>query len=94
MANGRYIMVDEEILQNILEEISQLRTLMQIKDKAKHRVSDDVLLDTADLIGYLKMDRRTIYAYRITKGLPFKRKDNGRIFYWKSEIDEYFGKNK
>ncbi len=91
MAAGQYILVNEEILEKILKEIKELRELLLSGCLIKQS-EDDVKMDTADLVQDLKMDRKTIYNYRKKKNMPSHRKDNGRIFYWKSEIDAYFGK--
>ena len=52
---------------------------------------DDELMDGVDLEKYLKCCRRTIYLMR-KDGLPFIQKQNGRIYYWKSQVNEYLGK--
>lgn len=91
MANSKYIFVDEELLQQMLKEILELKELL-LAGRSIKQPDGDVKMDTADLMQDLKMDRRTIYEYRKKKNMPFERKDNGRIFYWKSKIDAYFGK--
>lgn len=89
----RYILINEEICEKIFTEFAEIKLLL--KGSTNHvNSSDDVLMDTASLIEYFKLDRRTIYNYRRHKGMPFHRAQNGRIYYWKSEIDAFFGKSK
>ena len=91
MANSKFILVDEELQQQILKEMREVKELL-LAGHAIKQPDGDIRMDTADLMHDLKMDRRTIYNYRTKKNMPSHRKDNGRIFYWKSEIDAYFGK--
>lgn len=93
MANGKYILVDEELQQAMLNEIRQLKELLLKNAHSTTPPEDDVIMDTADLVRYLKVDRKTIYNYR-KKGLRDGRKDKGRLFFWKSDVDTFFGKNK
>lgn len=91
MAAGQYILVDHDILDKLRQDIADLRQLLL--DVVGNTNGDtEEPMDTADLMKYLKLDRRTIYNYRKKKGMPYENKDNGRIYYWKSAIDAYFGK--
>jgi hypothetical protein len=93
MANGKYILVDEDLQLQILKKLEAIEELLLTGHSIK-QPDGDVRMDTADLARELGMDRRTLYTYREKHDMPYERKANGRIFYWKSKIDAYFGKNK
>ena len=92
MNNNKYVLIDEEFQQKVLKELIELKQLILQHSSIQAKAQPNELLDTADLTQYLKVDRRTIYKHRLS-GMPFVRKENGKLYYWKSEIDKYFGKN-
>ena len=91
MAPERYFLIDEEFQRNVLNGLSELKALIKNSSIVNAKNQDNDLMDTADLTAYLKIDRRTVYKHRLS-GMPFVRKENGKLYYWKSEIDKYFGK--
>lgn len=92
MSNCKYILIDEEFQQKVLKELAEIRKSVAQSPLFQSIVQSNELMDTTDLIKYLKVDRRTIYNHRKC-GMPFVRKENGKLYYWKSEIDKYFGRN-
>lgn len=91
----KYLLVSKEVFEKIFTEFRELKKLLvSDKDHIRATPPHDELMDTADLIQYMKLDRRTIYNYRKNRGLPAHKNGNGKIFYWKSEIDSFFGKYK
>ena len=89
--SGKFILVDEEFQQKVLQEIDGIKKLLQQNNREVIRKTGNELMDTADVMAYLKCSRRSVYKYRLA-GMPSERKENGRIRYWRSEIDKYFGK--
>ena len=92
MSSNKYVLIDEEFQQRVLTELAELKLLITQGASFQSTAQSNELMDTADLIKYLKVDRRTIYKYRLS-GMPFVRKKNGKLYCWKSEIDKYFGKD-
>jgi predicted esterase YcpF (UPF0227 family) len=89
----RYVIIKEDISEKIFSELAEIKRLLTANTQVINN-SEDEIMDTAGLMQYLHMDRRTIYNYRTHKGMPFHRAANGRIYFWKAEIDAFFGKSK
>jgi hypothetical protein len=87
----KYILVDEEFERRILQKLEELKKAID-SVPSKPLYNRDEPMDTADAMAYLKVCRRTLQTYR-EKGLPYKQKDNGKIYYWKTEIDEFLSNN-
>jgi len=88
----KYVLIDVEFQQRVLKELVEIKQLIAQGSLIQSIPEPNELMDTMDLIKYLKIDRRTIYNHR-KNGMPFVRKENGKLYYWKSEIDKYFGRN-
>jgi hypothetical protein len=86
MAN-RYAIIDEEFQHIVLKYLKGITERIDSTPPKPLPESED-LLDTADAMAYLKVCRKTLVKYR-KKGLPFKKKEGGKIYYWKSEIDKF-----
>jgi ACT domain-containing protein len=88
----RYILIAEEFQSQVISELLEIKQLIKLNLNYDSKSLNSDLMDTADAVQYLKCNRRTLYKYR-QKGLPCQQKENGKIYYWRSEIDKYFGKN-
>jgi hypothetical protein len=89
----RYVLVDEEFQRQVMSKLNQLvESISGIHPQQVVEKTDD-LLDTADAMAYLKVCRRTLFKYRSKMGLPFKQLENGKIYYWRHQIEEFLRKN-
>ena len=88
MATGTYIFVNEEYLNRISEQLVELKNIIVSKNNTFNLNTPEDPMDSADVIRYLKITRRTLYKYR-NLGLPTTRKANGKLFFWRSDIDEF-----
>lgn len=91
MNNHKFILVDEEFLKNLSDNLIEIKRLLAENSLNQARPHSDELMTTKDLTIYLKIDRKTIYNYR-RNGLPDVKKMNGKLYYWRSEVEKYFGK--
>ena len=91
MDNGRYIIVSEDFQRQVISELSEIKQLIKQTPAAFGNNQTSELMDITDVMQYLKCCRRTIYKYR-KEGMPCEKKATGRTFFWRSEIDKYFGK--
>lgn len=93
MDTSRYLLVDEDFEKQVLNALAELKTMFKASNMpSSHTRSDEEeLMDTVDMQNYLKCCRRTLLKHR-NAGMPFVQKENGRIYYWKSQVDEYFQK--
>jgi predicted DNA-binding transcriptional regulator AlpA len=89
----KFLLLSDELSDKIFTELAEIKKLLTANTKPINNGEDEIM-DTARLMQYLHMDRRTIYNYRTHKGMPFHRAANGRIYFWKAEIDAFFGKSK
>jgi len=48
-------------------------------------------MDTKDAMKYLKCSRRTLLKYR-QMGMPYEQKENGKLYFWRSDINKFLGK--
>ena len=87
----RYLLVDEEFAKHVLKELAELKALYSGNSTAASPPDADKLMDTVDLQNHLKCCRRTLLKHR-KAGLPFVQRENGRIYYWRSQVDKYFEK--
>jgi hypothetical protein len=91
MTSGKFILVDEDFQNKVLIQLSELRSMLKAHKITMVSVKDDELMDGVDVEKYLKCSRHTIYVMR-KNGLPFIRKEDRRVYYWKSQIDKYLEK--
>ena len=87
-----YILVDDSFQQQVLKELSELKALLSKKHPCSITEGENPqLMDMVDLQNYLRCCRRTILKHR-KNGMPSVQKANGRVYFWMTEIDKYFGK--
>jgi len=92
LGEARYILIDEAFQQQVLKELAELKAMYKkIIGTPASTTDAEELMDTVDLQNHLKCCRRTLLKHR-KAGMPFVQKENGRIYYWKSEVDKYFEK--
>jgi DNA-directed RNA polymerase specialized sigma54-like protein len=86
----KYVLIDESFQQQVLKELAEIKNILG-KNNTSNPVDDNTteLMDMVDVQKYLKCCRRTILKYR-KNGLHSIKKQNGRIYFWKPEIDKYF----
>ena len=78
--------------QQVLKELAELKAILNKEHTSTiNEVEDVQLMDMVDVQKYLHCCRRTIWKHR-KNGMPSVKKENGRIYFWKSEIDKYFEK--
>jgi len=87
---NKYILIDEDFQRKVLSELESLKKLLFPENSGLPNKGSDEIMYIADLMAYLKVDRRTIYKYRTQMKMPFKKKENGRVYFLKSEIENYF----
>lgn len=90
-AATRYVLIEEDFQKQVLKELAELRSLMQKNKTTTSGKNEEELMDTVDLQNHLKCCRRTLLKHR-KAGMPFVKKENGRIYYWRSQVDKYFEK--
>lgn len=92
MSTSRYVLIEEDFQKQVLNELADLKAMIKGNMLPSRSASgEDELMDTVDLQNYLKCCRRTLLKHR-NLGMPFIQKENGRIYYWKSQVDKYFQK--
>ena len=91
MSTSRYILVEEDFQKQVLNELADIKAMFKANNSPSSRASsdEDELMDTVDMQNYLKCCRRTLLKHR-KAGMPFVQKENGRIYYWKSQVSGSF----
>jgi hypothetical protein len=84
---SKYVLVDEEFQNRVLEELKMIKTIIADAPLKKSQDQKD-LMDTADAMAFLNVDRRTLYAY-LEKGLPSTQVGRGKIYYSREKLLQF-----
>ncbi len=74
-------------IEKIAEQVAERLKPVLIKAKGKHD-SEDILFDVSELMEYLKVSDKWVYARTRSRKIPFKKVD-GVLLFRKSEIDRW-----
>jgi hypothetical protein len=87
MSNKNYRLIDQEILDQVISDLNEIKQHVQ---KEKDHVTNDSEtegpMDSADVLNYLHICRRTLTKYK-KQGLP--KHGTGKPLFWKHEIDAF-----
>ncbi|MDR1918384.1 MAG: helix-turn-helix domain-containing protein [Tannerellaceae bacterium] len=75
-------------MRRILERIERLEKKLTGKEKPRHRVNGELLLDNQDLCIMLSCSKRTLQRYRSSGILPFRRIDQ-KTYYLESDVQRF-----
>lgn len=87
MSQNKIIVVDSETIEKLIAEIKELKQM--IIGGNNNTTKNDQFMDTADVLEYLKISRRTLTKYK-SSGLPHY--GEGKPYFSKGELDDFIRK--
>jgi hypothetical protein len=72
-------------MNRILEKLEELEIKITGKEKVRHTVDGETLLDNQDLCFMLNVSKRTLQRFRSSGNLPYKR-INQKLYYLESDV--------
>jgi hypothetical protein len=82
----------EAWMKRIMDRLDILDNKITGKEKPKHRINGELLLDNQDLCLMLNISKRTLQRYRSLGKLPFKR-INQKTYYLESDVQTFIKEN-
>lgn len=78
----------EAWMKRIMDRFDMLESRITKKEKARHRLNGELLLDNQDLCFMLNISKRTLQRYRSLGQLPFKRIEQ-KTYYLESDVHTF-----
>lgn len=78
----------ETWMKRIMDRFDMLESRITKKEKARHRLNGELLLDNQDLCFMLNISKRTLQRYRSLGQLPFKRIEQ-KTYYLESDVHTF-----
>lgn len=78
-------------MERIMKKLDVLETKVSKKEKVKHTVDGEALLDNQDVCIMLNVSKRTLQRYRSSGELPFKQIKR-KTYYLDSDIQQFIKK--
>jgi hypothetical protein len=72
-------------MKRIWEKLESLETKITGKEKERHKIDGETLLDNQDLCFMLNVSKRTLQRYRSSGFLPYKRITQ-KLYYLESDV--------
>jgi hypothetical protein len=82
----------EDWMKRIMEKLDALERRISKKEKVRHAVDGELLLDNQDLCLMLNISKRTLQRHRSSERLPFHRIDQ-KTYYRESDVREFIRKH-
>jgi hypothetical protein len=78
----------EAWMKRILDRLDKLENKLGKKEKARHTIDGELLLDNQDICLMLNVSKRTLQRFRSTGHLPCKRFDQ-KTYYLESDVKKF-----
>ena len=78
----------EEYMERILKRLDTLENKVTKKEKVRHTVNGEMLLDNQDMCLMLNVSKRTLQRYRTAGQLPYKQIKR-KTYYLDSDVQEF-----
>jgi hypothetical protein len=87
MANNNFRLIDEDLFNKLISDVNEIKQIVKNgRPSGIKAFTSDVPLDSADVMAYLHISRRTLSKYK-KQGLPHDKP--GKPLFWKDQIDEF-----
>jgi hypothetical protein len=75
-------------IQRILDKLKEIEDKLGEKEKVRHKIDGETLLDNQDLCFMLSISKRTLQRFRTSGFLPYKR-INQKLYYLESDVLQF-----
>jgi hypothetical protein len=75
-------------MERIMDRLDMLENRINKKEKPRHRLEGELLLDNQDVCMMLNISKRTLQRYRSSKKLPYKRIKQ-KTYYMESDVQKF-----
>jgi hypothetical protein len=75
-------------MERIMDRFDMLENRINKKEKPRHRLDGELLLDNQDVCMMLNISKRTLQRYRSLKKLPYKQIDQ-KTYYMESDVHKF-----
>lgn len=82
---SKFLLVNEDDFQKLLADISEIKHILISKNQFEEKP-----MNTADVLEYLKISRRTLLMYQKQR---LQASGPGRNFFYKKDIDQFIYNN-
>ena len=78
----------EAWMDRIMDRFDMMESRINQKEKPRHKLNGELLMDNQDLCFMLKVSKRTLQRYRSSGKLPFKRIEQ-KTYYLESDVHSF-----
>ena len=78
----------EAWMERIMDRFDMMESRINQKEKPRHKLNGELLMDNQDLCLMLKVSKRTLQRYRSSGKLPFKRIEQ-KTYYLESDVHSF-----